>query len=132
VEDGNAVRVRRAFDAFTRGDMEPLRELIDPSFEVEDRVTPEANPAERGLDALIKNAALAYEVFGEVRWDPVEIEDHGDRVLVRVHVTAKGKSTALPIDDDVGHIYTMNAEGRVTKLDIFRTWDEARQAGSRS
>lgn len=130
-EGGNAVRVRRAFDAFTRGDMEPLSELIDPSFEVDDRVTPEANPAQRGLDGLIENAALVYEVFGEVSWDPLEIEDHGDRVLVRVHVTAKGKSTALPIDEEVGHVYTMNADGRATKLDIFRTWDEARRAGSR-
>jgi ketosteroid isomerase-like protein len=128
VTEDNAERVRAAFEAFTRGDMEPLRELLDPDFVVDDRVTPEANPTTRGLDGLIENAAHVYEVFGEINWDPREIVDLGDRVLVRVRVTAKGKSTQLPIDDDVGHIFTMNDNGRATKLVIYRTWDEARRA----
>ena len=129
--ESNAERVRRAFDGFTRGDMAPVQELIDPTFEVVDHVTPEASPKERGFEALLKNAAYVYEVFGELSWDPVEIEDHGDRVLVRVRVTAKGMSTKLPIDDDVGHLFTLNDEGRATKLVIYRTWEEAQSAGRR-
>lgn len=123
----NVERVRRAFDAFTRGDLETAFEFIDPTFEVNDRVTPEANPTERGPDALIKNAGQVREAFGDISWEPREILDLGDRVLVRVHMSAKGKHTSLPIEEDVGHVYTL-IDGKAVKLDIFRTWQEAREA----
>jgi hypothetical protein len=45
------------------------------------------------------------EAFGDITWEPREIVDLGDRVLVRVHL----------------------GEGAV-RLDIFRTWEEARRA----
>jgi ketosteroid isomerase-like protein len=125
--DDNVARFERAFDAFTKGDMETALEHIDPSFEVDDRVAPEANPSERGPEALIANSAQVYEAFGEISWEPVEIVDLGDRVLVRVRMTAVGRATSLPIDEDVGHLYTM--EGiKAVKLVIYRTWDEAREA----
>jgi ketosteroid isomerase-like protein len=67
------------------------------------------------------------EAFGDITWEPREIVDLGDRVLVRVHLSAKGQRTALPIEEDIGHIYTLN-EGKAVRLDIFRTWEEARRA----
>src|SRR5688500_15399092 len=103
MSEENVDRTKRAFDAFTRGDLETAFEFIHPSFEVDDRVVPEANPTKRGPDALVENAGQVYEAFGEISWQPVEIVDLNDRVLVRVRVTAKGKHTALPIDEDVGH-----------------------------
>ena len=123
----NVERVERAFAAFSSGDLETAFEFIDPSFEVNDRVVPEANPSERGPDALIANAGQVREAFGDIAWEPREILDHGDRILVRVHVTAKGLHTSLPIDDDVGHLYTMRDE-KAVRLDIFRTWAEALEA----
>ena len=132
MSEENAERVRLAFDAFTRGDMAAVTEFIDPSFEVDDRVVPEANPSERGMDALVANAAQVYEAFGEISWEPREVVEVGDRVLVRVHVSMKGQSTALPVAEDVGHVYALNEKGRAVKLDIFRTWDEAREAAGLS
>ena len=44
----NVERVKRAFAALSKGDFEAALEHIDPSFEVDDRVAPEANPTERG------------------------------------------------------------------------------------
>ena len=127
----NVERTKRAFDAFTRGDLETALEFIDPSFVVDDRVTPEANPTKRGPAALVENAAQVYEAFGEIAWEPREIIDLDDRVLVRVRLTAKGRHTALPIDEDVGHLYTLNGE-KAAKLVIYRTWDEARSAAGLS
>jgi len=94
-------------------------------------VVPEANPSERGVEALVANARQVYDAFGEVSWEAREIVDLGDRVLVRVHVTMKGQHTALPVDEDLGQVFTL-VDGRVVKLDIFRTWEEARRAGARS
>jgi ketosteroid isomerase-like protein len=132
MSEENVERVKRGFDAFMRGDMAAIADFIDPSFEIDDRVVPEANPSERGIDALVADAARVYEVFGEVSWEPREILDFGDRVLVRVHVSMAGKHTALPVEEDIGHLYALNQGGRVVKLDIYRTWEEAREAAGLS
>ncbi len=132
MSEENAERVRLAFDSFTRGDMDALSEFIDPSFEVDDRITPEASPSERGMDALVANAAQVYEAFGEISWEPREVVDAGNRVLVRVHLSMKGQSTALPVEEDVGHVYALNEKGKAVKLDIFRTWVEAIEAAGLS
>ena len=67
------------------------------------------------------------DVFGDVRWQPLEFLDLGDRVLVRVRIAGTAGLTALPVEQDLGHLYTLR-DGLVTRLDIFRTWDEARAA----
>jgi ketosteroid isomerase-like protein len=123
----NVERVKRAFDAFARGDLEAAFEFLDPSFEVHDRVIPEASPTNQGPDALIANVGMVTEAFGDVLWEPREVVDRGDRVLVRVHLSARGHHTSLPIEEDVGHIYTLS-KGKAVRLDIFRTWREALEA----
>ena len=123
----NIDRVKRGFEAFARGDLDTAFEFIDPSFEVNDRVVPEANPSERGPDALLANVRLVWEAFGEIAWEPREILDRDDQILVRVHMSAKGHHTSLPIDEDVGHVYTMR-DDKAVRLDIFRTWTEALEA----
>ncbi len=131
-------RLRRGFEAFTRAqsasateadwkDLQELYEFIDAGLEVNDRILPEANPSERGPEALIANAAQVKEAFGDLIWEPVEIIEHGDYLLARVHVTGKGLSTSLPMDDDIGQVYTLKDE-KAIRLDIYRTWEEAREA----
>jgi ketosteroid isomerase-like protein len=121
----NVERMKRAFDAFSRGDLETVFGFIDPNFEIHDRVI--GSPSERGPDALIANAGAVREAAGDVSWEPLEIVDVGERVLVRVHVTGTGQHTSLPFDGDVGHIYTYK-EGKAVRLDIFRTWEDALEA----
>jgi ketosteroid isomerase-like protein len=121
----NVERLRRAFDAFASGDLGTVFGFIDPEFEINDRVI--GSPSARGADALIANAAEVREAVGDVSWEPREIVDLGDRALAKVHITGAGQHTSLPIDGDVGHIYTFR-DGKAVKLDIFRTWEEARGA----
>ena len=125
----NIERMKTAFEAFGAGDLETIVGFIDPDFEIHDRVI--GSPSGRGPDALVANAAAVREAFGDVSWEPREFIDGGDRVLVRVHVTGTGEHTSLPIDDDVGHIYTIK-EGKAARLDIFRTWAEALEAAGLS
>ena len=127
----NVERVKRAFAALSKGDFEAALEHIDPSFEVDDRVAPEANPTERGPGALVTNLRTVTDAFGDLDWEAQEIVDLEDRVLVRVRLTARGKHSALPIDEEVGHVYTIE-NGKAVKLEIFRTWAEAREAAGAS
>src|SRR5688572_17360159 len=104
--------------------MDALSELIDPSFEIEDRIMPEGAVESRGADALVANAAQVREVFGNIRWTPQEVRELGDRLLLRIRVEGAAQHTGLPIDDDIGHLYTLE-NGKVIRLVIFRTWEEA-------
>jgi ketosteroid isomerase-like protein len=125
----NVETLKRAFDAFASGDLETVFGFIDPAFQINDRVI--GSPSARGPDALIANAAEVREAVGDVSWEPREIVDLGDRALVKVHVAGAGQHTSLPIHGDVGHIYTFR-DGKAVKLDIFRTWDEARRVAGLS
>jgi ketosteroid isomerase-like protein len=125
----NVETLKRAFDAFASGDLETVFGLIDPAFEINDRVI--GSPSARGPEALVANAAEVREAMGDVSWEPREMVDLDDRVVVKVHVAGVGQHTSLPIEDDVGHIYTLR-DGRAVKLDIFRTWAEALEAAGLS
>ena len=127
VSDAQLEAIKRAFDAFTKGDLEGVTGFIDPSFEIEDRILPEGGPAARGPDALVANAARVREVLGDAAWEPRAVIVGRDHMLIRVHVSGKGDYTSLPVDDDIGHMYTLR-NGRAVRLVIYRTWSEALEA----
>lgn len=127
MESETVANLRRAFEAFVKGDLEAIGKLVDPSLEIEDRILPEADPKERGVEALVANAARVRDVFGEAVWEPREIVDLGGRVLVKVHFEARGRTTDMAMDEDIGQIFTMR-KGRAVKLDVYRSWEEARAA----
>jgi ketosteroid isomerase-like protein len=128
----NVDRLRRGFEAFARGDIDAVEEVIDPEFEIENSILIDALPSVRGVEALQVNTDRVREAFGDFTWEPQEIIEVGDRILVRVHVAGEGRSTALPMEQlspnlDIGHLWTLR-DGRAVSLRIFRTWAEARAA----
>jgi ketosteroid isomerase-like protein len=128
----NVDRLRRGFEAFARGDIEAVEEVIDPEFEIENSILIDALPSVRGVEALQVNTDKVREAFGDFTWEPQEIVEVGDRILVRVRIAGEGRSTALPMEQlspnlDIGHLWTLQ-DGRAISLRIFRTWDEARAA----
>jgi ketosteroid isomerase-like protein len=127
MQSESVTNMRRAFDAFTQGDLETVGRFVDPGFEIEDRILPEGSPSERGVEALVANTAKVREVFGDASWEPRQILDLGDRILVKVHFQGSGQATKLPTGTDVGQIFTLR-NGRAVKLDVYRSWAEARAA----
>jgi ketosteroid isomerase-like protein len=119
--------LERGFEALERGDLEVLLSLVDPEFEVGHRMVPEGRSGLRGPDALTDNVSQIREVFGDVSWHPQEVIDLDGRLLVRVRLEATAQHTALPFDEDIGQIHTLR-NGRMLRLDVYRTWEEARLA----
>jgi ketosteroid isomerase-like protein len=128
MESENVAALRRGFDAVRRGDLEAAADMLDPSFEIGARLVPEGRTGARGPEALLANVNEVREVFGDVTWEPLEIVDLGDRILVRVLLEGTAEHTALPIAEEIGHVYTFR-DGRATRLDIYRSWAEAQRAG---
>jgi ketosteroid isomerase-like protein len=123
----NVEILERNYEAFGRGDLESVLATIGPDFEVGARAVPEAAPDVTGPEALVAIIDQIRDVFGDVRWRPLEFVDLGERVLVRVRIAGTAGDTALPIEQDLGHLYTFK-DGPITRLDIYGTWSEARAA----
>jgi len=128
----NVERMQRAFDAFARGDMDAVGEYVDSEFEIEESILIDALPSARGVEALKVNTDKTREAFGDFTWEPQEMVEVGDQILVRVRIAGVGRSTALAMeqlthDQDIGQLWTLRA-GRAVSLRVFRTWDEARAA----
>jgi ketosteroid isomerase-like protein len=128
----NVERLRQAFEAFARDDMDAVAEGIDPEFQIEVSILIDALPSERGVEALRANTDKFREAFGDVTWQPQEIIEIDDQILVRVRIAGEGRSTSLAMEQlspgqDIGHLWKVR-DGRAVSLSIFRTWDEARAA----
>jgi ketosteroid isomerase-like protein len=62
-----------------------------------------------------------------VRSHPEQITEHGDRVLVIARTSAKGETSGVATDARVAHVWTIRG-GKITRLQTFRTRDEALEA----
>jgi ketosteroid isomerase-like protein len=94
----NVEAVRRAWEAFNRGDPETF--FADTAAEVEfaeDPAFPEA-AVFRGREEIVRYLAGFQEAMAEHRFEVEELRDCGDRVLALVHETARGTTSGADVD----------------------------------
>ena len=60
-----------------------------------------------------------------VRFEPEQIIDLGDRIAMRVSFVGEGALSGLTTRNATGNISWISPRGTVTRLDIYWTWDEA-------
>ncbi len=109
-----------------------VESFIAPDFEIEDRTLPEVSKGLRGPAAAHAKAARMRESFDAVRYDVEEARELEDsRVLVRVHASARGKTSGIQVDGTIGHLWRC-LEGRTTRLDVFGAWADALEAAGLS
>jgi ketosteroid isomerase-like protein len=90
--------VRRAHDALNRGDAEALTTLCAPDFRLDmsDRVF---NPdVYLGHDGIRRFLAEVHEVWETFTWEPTDVKEAGDGVLVLIHSLGRGRESGLEID----------------------------------
>ena len=126
----NVERLQLAFEAFARGDIDAVARTSIPTSRSRTASSSMARSSVRGVEALQVNTDKLREVFGDVSWEPQEIVELGDQILVRVRVEGEGRTTSLAMEQlnpDIGHLWTLR-DGRAVSLKIYRTWGEARAA----
>jgi ketosteroid isomerase-like protein len=118
--------VRRGFEVYRRGEDFPA--IFDPGI----MWNPAEEEAMHGLDAV-----RAYMQRWESSWErletaPEEFIDAGDRVLVTVHFSGRGRETGIEVDARLYEVYTLD-RGKVVRMDEFTERSEAlRAAGLRA
>jgi ketosteroid isomerase-like protein len=125
VSTENVETVQRGFAAFNESGVEGIIPFLDSDFEA---TTPPNLASEpdtyRGHEGIRRWFNSFYEVMEEIRWDPREFHEVGDRVVVEFTLRARGKTTGLDFGQDAVMLWELR-DGRGTRLELFPTLDEA-------
>jgi ketosteroid isomerase-like protein len=128
VSKENLDAVKAGFEALERGNVDALLELIHPEFEF---TTPPGLSVEpdtyRGEEGVRRYFDSFYEVMDEVRFIPDEFIDAGERVVVPVHLRARGKETGLEVEQRLVQVWSVR-EGKASRVEVFGTLEEAMEA----
>jgi ketosteroid isomerase-like protein len=111
--------IQRVFAAVNGEDIETTLALTHPDFEV--AVPPElsAEPdVYRGVDGMRRYWESFEEAFDEIRFNAERVWDAGDAIVVALSVTAKGRQTAIAVEQRPVTVWRMR-DGQVLKIAVF-------------
>lgn len=113
--------LRLAFEAINRGDFEAAFAFCHPDIEVIE--PPEVmklglDPVSRGRAGRIHVQRRWHAEWGELRFEPDELFDLGDRLLVTARMKGSGLASGAAFDSDFADLLTLSA-GRVVREEMF-------------
>jgi ketosteroid isomerase-like protein len=124
--------VRLGFEAANRGDYEAAFVLYHPEVEA----IPPAGFVGLGEDSLYRGREERvrfqrrwHAEWGEFRFDPEEIIDLGDRLLVLGAIKGSGLSSGAPTDSEWAVLFTISAGSVIRDLGFLDHGEAFRAAG---
>lgn len=120
-------RLRAAYEALDRGDAEAIRNFLDPGVELYDR--PEIPDAGSyiGWEGLMLSVRASQDSFADFHFTPERFFEHGDRIVVVVLMTGRGKASGVPVEERIAHDWTIR-DGRAVKLQAYSDPGDALEA----
>jgi len=117
--------------AYNRRDFETAVDHFDPEV---DWVLPahERSDSCKGPEQIIRFWDELDETFEELRLDPQESVDAGDRVAVRLRYYGRGKMSGVELDTEMYHQVTIFRDGLMVRIEYFTTWAGALEAAGRA
>jgi uncharacterized protein len=120
MSEENVEVVRRLFETYNQGDFDAALACLAPDVVYE---TGQELPA-RGPDevrAMWERWEFDWEAIGT---EPEEFIDAGDRIVVTVHYTGRGRGSGIDLDDRLHDVYTLR-DGRIVHKAEYRDRFEA-------
>jgi uncharacterized protein len=126
VSQQNVEIVRRAFEAYARGDVPAMLKDAHPE-QIIYRADPDG-ATYHGREGLMQAIAEWVEDFDEFTATAREFIDANDhQVVVRVHQKAVGAQSGAPTEADFWFVHTLS-DARITRLDMFASKAQAFEA----
>ncbi|MDP9189099.1 MAG: nuclear transport factor 2 family protein [Actinomycetota bacterium] len=121
-------RIEGALRAYNEDGVEAILPYIHPDFEMTTTTEVAAEPdTYRGHEGVTRYFESFLEIMDEVRVEPLEIEAHGDRGLIRFDLIARGKATGIEVVQKGFGIWEFEGD-LVRRISFFPSEDEARAA----
>ena len=120
--------VRHIFEVFNGEDIDEIAALVDPELEVEVPSEVSAEPdTYRGEEGIRRYFLSFQDVMDEIRFEPERVRDAGESVVVALRLTAKGRQTAIPVEQRTAAVWTFR-NGKVLRVRTYASWNEAMRA----
>jgi ketosteroid isomerase-like protein len=119
--------IRRAWDGFTRGDIESVLDNLDPDVELVPFGASMEGKAYRGHDGVREWWREIQANWAEFQTLPEEFRHVEDRVLVFGKWIARGKTSGVHLDVAATWVVEVR-DGKITRWQTYTDRDEALEA----
>jgi ketosteroid isomerase-like protein len=80
-----------------------------------------------GKEGFLRVTLDWVEGFDEWSVTTAEVIDAGDRVVARIHQSARGKASGVPVEEDWWFVYGVR-DGKIARVEMYRSRDKALEA----
>jgi ketosteroid isomerase-like protein len=124
----NVDLVRRGLDAFNSGDIDRILSFTGADFEIEVPPGLSAEPdTYRGHEGVRRYFQSFDEAMDAVHFEAERIWEAAGAVVVDARVTARGKQTAIPVEQRAAQLWTIRG-GRVIRIRAYASLSDALEA----
>src|SRR5436190_2089361 len=126
--------VAQQYAAANRRDFDVVLLGLDPGFEYRpsgDLMPPDLETVFRGHDGYLQLWRYWLDAFGDIRWDPEEILDFGDRFLVTTQQRGHGSGSGVAVSEPVFQVFKLR-RGLVVRQEDFLDRAKALEAAASS
>jgi ketosteroid isomerase-like protein len=117
----------RAYAAFAERDLEAIVEISHPDVEFTSLTMESEGMIYRGHDGLREYFERLLDVLPDWRPKLEEVEEHGDRGLVKARISATPSGGSVSVEQVMWQVVRFQ-DGLAIRWDFFRTEEEARAA----
>jgi ketosteroid isomerase-like protein len=119
----NVQIARQVFDAFNRGDVEALRDLVDPECEFAPHITGGFEHTEfRGLEGLSDFMRRVPETWERLHVEPLQVRENGDVVVMLGTLRGVGRASGIEVETRTIWVWTFRA-ARMRRLEAHAADD---------
>ena len=102
-------------------------DLLAPDFGLEEATDLPDPGAYTGKEAFIANLAKLEESFEELRLEPLEVVDLGEKIVVVVSMSGRGRGSSAPVEMTFSQLWSLR-DGKAVSLRDYATKAEALEA----
>ena len=123
----NVDKTEAYISAYNRRDFDAAVEHFHP--EVEWVLPPlQRSDSCRGPEEIKRFWRNLDELFDELRLDPQEFVDGGDRVATRLRYFGRGKGSGAELEAEMYHQVTTFRDGTMVRIEYVTSWEQALEA----
>jgi ketosteroid isomerase-like protein len=125
MSEQNVQIVRRALGTWDTGELDPILAMTHPDFiaEVPPEVSAEPDTY-RGHDGIRRYLASFQHSMEDIRFEGERFWDAGESVVVELLLTARGRQTAIAVEQRTAGVWTVRDE-RIYRIRAYATLAEA-------